>query len=138
MPPAAFNRIGRRESYVAALGLGVIFVVVLSLKLRASQRRATNTGGEIRSNTDSDDSITDRNIPDDKSEENESKIELERKNMFFSLSNDATRLFKSSNYEEAAQRYSEALDMCDLIPGFDVRRAILLNNRSAMYEKAHR
>jgi len=46
------------------------------------------------------------------------------------------KLFKEGKYNEAAAAFSVAIEACGKLPKLNKQLAILLNNRSAMYEKA--
>mmetsp|Transcript_12474 Transcript_12474/g.18726 ORF Transcript_12474/g.18726 Transcript_12474/m.18726 type:complete len:539 (+) Transcript_12474:3-1619(+) len=58
------------------------------------------------------------------------------KNKINEMSNEAGLLFREKEFQKAADKYSEAILMCKNIPELIPQKHILLNNRSAMREKA--
>jgi hypothetical protein len=58
------------------------------------------------------------------------------KAQFDAATKEAAKLYREKDHLAAAAQYTQALELCDSIPGYSSRCAALHNNRAAMYEKA--
>jgi hypothetical protein len=58
------------------------------------------------------------------------------KAQFDAATKEAAKLYRAKDHLGAAAQYTQALELCDSIPGYSSRCAALHNNRAAMYEKA--
>mmetsp|Transcript_19486 Transcript_19486/g.27350 ORF Transcript_19486/g.27350 Transcript_19486/m.27350 type:complete len:276 (+) Transcript_19486:23-850(+) len=122
----------RKETIAAAIGITAVFLISVAFskaeKYDASDEEFTSIeregGMEIENGMEMEGGM-----------EMTSGIDV-LKNKINEMSNEAGLLFREKEFQKAADKYSEAILMCKNIPELIPQKHILLNNRSAMREKA--
>ncbi len=138
-PPKQFSK-GENNTFVYAVCVGTAAVLLgglLYVRTCSSKTLAKRNKEQEKAETQNDKTKGEEEGTSDSMESGEAAMtQEEMKTQWVKYIQEAKELFKKQDCLAAAEKYSEALKLTPSIEGYSDRTTQLLNNRSAMYEKA--